>query len=41
MDGENRVTLHEFQMPNKGEAMVVKTTELDELLSCPEIIKAN
>ena len=41
MDGENRVTLHEFQMPNKGEALVVKTTELDELLSCPETIKAN
>ena len=41
MDGENRVTLHEFQMPLKGEALVVKTTELDELLTCPETVKAN
>jgi hypothetical protein len=41
MDGENRVTLHEFQMPNKVDPLVVKPTEVDELLSCPEAIKAN
>ena len=36
IDGENRVTLHEFQMAPKQE---LKTTECE--LTCPDTVKAN